>query len=165
MDRDEHYMSFALEEARKALAIREVPVGAIIVLGDEIIARGHNETETVNIATRHAEMIAIERASKYLGGWRLLDATMYVTLEPCAMCSGALVASRIKRVVIGTMDEKRGCCGSVINLVDDPAFNHRVEITTGVRAEECAGMLSDFFKMIRETPLGSLQKNPKEDEA
>ncbi len=148
-EREEYFMGLAIEEAKKALTEGDIPVGCVIVLGNRVVGRGHNRREIDNNPLAHAEIVAIEDAAPCFPSWRLLDTEMYVTLEPCAMCSGALVNARIARVVIGAMDEKRGCCGSVINLVDDPAFNHRVEIVTGVREEECSKMLSDFFKEIR----------------
>lgn len=147
---DEYYMRLALEEAYKAYSTYEVPVGAIIVNNGNIIGTGYNQRETLKDPTAHAEIIAIREASKRLGGWRLLNSTMYVTLEPCAMCAGAIVNSRIKRLVIGAMDTKRGCCGSVMNLLNNPHFNHRVDITYGVLEEECSKLIKDFFKKLRE---------------
>lgn len=144
---DERFMMEAIKEAMSSTY--EVPVGAIIVHEGEIIARGHNLTITTNDPTSHAEIVAIRKASRHLNSWRLLDCTMYVTLEPCAMCAGAIVNSRISRLVIGTMDEKRGCCGSVVELVRNPSFNHMVELTTGVLEDECSKLLSDFFKKLR----------------
>ncbi len=127
----------------------EVPVGAIIVHDGKIIGRGHNLIETCKDSTAHAEMSAIKMACEYLGGWRLLNCTMYVTLEPCAMCAGAIVNSRIDRLVIGAMDPKRGCCGSVEDLVTNPRFNHKVDLTVGVLESECSKILKDFFKKLR----------------
>lgn len=138
------YMKEAIKEAQNSTF--EVPIGAIIVYEDRIIARGHNLIETNQDPTEHGEIIAIKEASKFLGSWRLLDCTMYVTLEPCPMCAGAIINSRIKRLVIGTMDSKRGCCGSVYNIVDNEIFNHRVELTTGVMEEESRKLLQDFFR-------------------
>jgi tRNA(adenine34) deaminase len=146
---DELYMQMALEEAYKAFSTYEVPVGAVIVSDGKIIGRGFNRRETLKDPTAHAEIIAIKEASKYLGGWRLLNTTMYVTLEPCAMCSGAIINSRISRVVIGAMDPIRGCCGSVMNLLDNPNFNHRVQVTYGVMEEECSKIIKEFFKELR----------------
>ena len=145
------YMREALEEAKKAYSIYEVPVGAIIVYKGQIIARGFNQRETLKDPTAHAEILAIQEASKYLNSWRLLDCTMYVSLEPCAMCAGAIVNSRIERLVIGTRDLKRGCCGTVEDLTNHPKFNHRLEVEFGVLEEECSSILSNFFKELRES--------------
>jgi tRNA(adenine34) deaminase len=142
-------MRVALEEAARAEALGEVPVGAVIVKGSEEVARGHNLTHTSNDPSAHAEMIAIRRAAERIGHWRLLDCTLYVTLEPCAMCSGAIVLARIPRLVYGAVDPKAGMCGSLENLVQDPRLNHRVELTTGVLAEECGAVLRDFFRARR----------------
>lgn len=144
---DYKYMSEAIKEAQKSTY--EVPIGAIIVYENSIIARGHNLVETNQDPTDHAEIIAIKEASKVLGSWRLLDCTMYVTLEPCPMCAGAIINSRIKRLVIGAMDGKRGCCGSVYNLVENETFNHRVELETGLMEEESRKLLQDFFRKRR----------------
>ncbi len=144
-------MREALEEAKKAYSIYEVPVGAIIVYKGKIIGRGYNQRETLKDPTAHAEVLAIKEASKFLDSWRLLDCTMYVTLEPCAMCAGAIVNSRIGRLVIGTRDLKRGCCGTVEDLTNHPKFNHRLEVEFGVLEEECSSILSDFFKELRKS--------------
>ncbi|GFN36719.1 tRNA adenosine(34) deaminase TadA [Tepidimicrobium xylanilyticum] len=146
---DETYMELALEEAYKAFSTYEVPVGAVIVHDGKVIARGHNKRETLKDPTAHAEMIAIREASKYLNGWRLLGCTMYVTLEPCSMCAGAIINSRIERLVIGAKDPKRGCCGSVINLLNNPNFNHKVQVEYGVLEDKCSSILTDFFKELR----------------
>lgn len=143
------YMEQALIEARKAYEKEEIPVGAIIVRDNKIIARAHNIKEEKNDTTKHAEIIAIQKASKKLGSWRLNNCEMYVTLEPCAMCAGALIQSRIKKVYIGTMDLKTGACGSVLNLLEDYTFNHKVEIEKGIMQQECETILKDFFKMLR----------------
>lgn len=143
------YMREALREAEKAAELDEVPVGAVIVRGDEIISRGYNRTRTDNDPTAHAEMIAIRQAAAKLGGWRLTGCTMYVTLEPCSMCAGAIVWSRIEDLVIGAMDPKAGACGSVFNIPQEERLNHYVLIETGVRQEECSRLLSDFFKNLR----------------
>jgi len=143
------YMREAIIEARKAEAIGEVPIGAVIVRRGEIIARGHNLRETQLDPTAHAEMIAIKKASERLGAWRLLDCTLYVTLEPCPMCAGAIVQSRIERVVYGTPDPKAGCAGTLMNLLQEPRFNHLALVASGVLQEECAGMLSHFFRRLR----------------
>ena len=142
-------MRLALKEAYKAYSTYEVPVGAVIVHNGKVIGKGYNKRETLKDPTAHAEMIAIREASNYLGGWRLLDSTMYVTLEPCSMCAGAIINSRIERIVIGAKDPKMGCCGSVMNLLDNPNFNHRVDVTFGVLEEECSQIMKDFFKQLR----------------
>ncbi|MDO5688830.1 MAG: tRNA adenosine(34) deaminase TadA [Tissierellia bacterium] len=147
---EEYYMGLAIEQAKLAASIGEVPVGAVIVWKDVIIGQGYNRVETDKNPLRHAEIIAIEEASEKLGAWRLLDTTLYVTLEPCAMCAGAMIHGRVGRIVYGASDPKRGCAGSVLNLIEHPAFNHRCELIRGVRGEECAGLLSDFFKKLRE---------------
>lgn len=143
------YMKEALKEARKAIKIGEVPIGCVIVYGDKIIARGYNKRNTKKTTLAHAELIAIQKASKVLGDWRLEDCTMYVTLEPCQMCSGAIVQARIKEVVVGTMNPKAGCAGSILNLLQMEEFNHQVEIITGVMEEECKAILQEFFKELR----------------
>ena len=143
-------MKVALKEAQKAYNKLEVPVGCVIVKDGKIIAKAHNLKETKTDTTKHAEIIAIQKASKKLESWRLLDCEMYVTLEPCSMCAGAIINSRIKKVYIGTLDEKTGAAGSVLNLFEDYAFNHKVEVETGVMQLECKKMLQDFFKMLRE---------------
>ena len=145
----EHWMRLALEEARKAEALGEVPIGAIIVRGGEIVGRGYNLRETTHDATAHAEMIAIREASERIGAWRLLDCTLYVTLEPCPMCAGAIVQGRVPLVVYGTPDPKAGCAGTLMNLLQEPRFNHRTELIEGVLREECAEMLSAFFRGLR----------------
>lgn len=147
---EEKFMKMALKEAKKAYDKLEIPVGAVIVKDGEIIAKAHNLKETKFDTTKHAEIIAIQKASKKLESWRLLDCEMYVTLEPCSMCAGAIINSRIKKVYIGTLDEKTGAAGSVLNLFEDYAFNHKVEVETGVMQLECKKMLQDFFKMLRE---------------
>ncbi len=143
-------MKEALKEAKKAYSTYEVPVGAVIVYNGEIIGRGYNQRESLKDPTAHAEMLAIKDASKYLDAWRLMDCTMYVTLEPCAMCAGALVNSRIDRLIIGTRDPKRGCCGTIEDLTNHPKFNHRIEVEFGVLEEECSSIISSFFKELRE---------------
>lgn len=149
MDMHEKYMKLALKEAKKAYDKKEIPVGAVIVKDDKVIARAHNLKEIKNDTTKHAEILAIQKASKKLGCWRLEDCEMYVTLEPCSMCAGALIQSRVKKVYIGAMDYKTGACGSVLNLLSDYKFNHTVEVETGVLAEECEKILKDFFKELR----------------
>lgn len=144
------YMKEAIRQAKKAYALGEVPIGCVIVYEDRIIARGYNRRNTDKNTLSHAEITAIRRASKKMGDWRLEGCTMYVTLEPCQMCAGALVQSRIDRVVIGTMNPKAGCAGSVLNLLQMAEFNHQVEIERGVCREECADLLQRFFVELRE---------------
>lgn len=146
---DEKFMEIALEEAKKAKDIGEVPIGAVIVKNGEVIAKAYNKRETLKNPLAHAEILAIDEASKILDSWRLLDCTIYVTIEPCAMCAGAIVNSRIERLVIGAMDPKMGACGSVVDLVRHEKFNHRVEIMSGVLEEECSSIMKDFFKKLR----------------
>lgn len=150
IDIDSKYMKIALEEAKKAYRIEEVPIGAIIVHKGEVIARGYNQVERKNSPLGHAEIIAIDEACKHLGQWRLLDCTMYVTLEPCAMCAGAIVNSRIPNLIIGTRDFKGGSCGTILNVTNNSSFNHRVNVSIGTLAGECSHILSDFFKKLRE---------------
>lgn len=146
---EEKFMKEALKEAKKAYNKLEVPVGAVIVKDGQIIARAHNLKETKYDTTKHAEILAIQKASKKLNSWRLIDCEMYVTLEPCSMCAGALINSRIKRVYIGASDKKTGVVGSVFNLLEDYTFNHKVEYEKGILKEECENMLKDFFKELR----------------
>lgn len=150
MTQDEKYMKAAIREAKKAYVLDEVPIGCVIVQNDKIIARGYNRRNTDKNTLAHAEMSAIKKASKKTGDWRLEDCTMYVTLEPCQMCAGAIVQSRLGKVVIGSMNPKAGCAGSVINLLQMKQFNHQVEMVTGVMEEECSAMLSGFFQELRE---------------
>ena len=147
---NEEFMREAIKEAKKAYKKLEVPVGAVIVKNGEIIARAHNLKETKLDTTKHAEILAIQRASKKLQSWRLIDCEMYVTLEPCSMCAGALINSRMKKVYIGTLDKKTGAAGSVLNLFEDYTFNHKVEIEKGIMSDECEKLLKDFFKHLRE---------------
>ena len=148
---DEKYMKQALTEAKKAYNKLEVPVGVVIVKNGEIIAKAYNQKETKKDPTKHAEIIAIQKASKKLKSWRLLDCEMYVTLEPCSMCAGAIIQSRIKKLYIGTMDKKTGSCGSVFKLFEDYTFNHHVEVEYNICQEECEQILKNFFKMLRNT--------------
>ncbi|MBV6686280.1 tRNA adenosine(34) deaminase TadA [Bacillus sp. JRC01] len=150
MTRDERFMIEALKEAGKAAAIQEVPIGAVVVLGDEIIGRGHNLRETTQNAVTHAEMLAIQEACERIGTWRLEGAELYVTLEPCPMCSGAIILSRVEKVIYGAKDPKAGCAGTLMNLLDDERFNHQCVVVPGVMEQECGGMLSSFFKDLRE---------------
>ncbi len=154
MEQKEYYMKQALKEAKKAYKKLEVPVGAVIVKEGKIIARAHNQKETKTDTTKHAEILAIQKASKKLESWRLIDCEMYVTLEPCSMCAGAIINSRIKKVYIGAMDEKTGAVGSVLNLFEDYTFNHKVEAETGVMEKECQEHLKKFFKELRELKRG-----------
>lgn len=147
---DEKYMRAALREAKKAYALGEVPIGCVLVAEGRIIARGYNRRKTDHNTLSHAELNAIRKASKKTGDWRLEQCTMYVTLEPCQMCAGAIVQARIPKVYIGTMNPKAGCAGSLLNLLQFPAFNHQVEIESGILQEECAALLSGFFKEMRQ---------------
>lgn len=147
---EEKFMKEALKQAQKAYDKLEVPVGAVIVKNGKIIARAYNQKEEKNDTTNHAEILAIKKASKKLGSWRLIDCDMYVTLEPCSMCAGALIQSRIRKVYIGASDEKTGACGSVLNLLGDYKFNHKVEVEKGILQEDCEKMLKAFFKELRE---------------
>ena len=144
-----YYMKQALKEAEKAYQKLEVPVGAIIVKDGKIIARAHNQKETKMDTTKHAEILAIQKASKKLQSWRLIDCEMYITLEPCSMCAGAIINSRIKKIYIGTMDDKTGAAGSKLNLFEDYTFNHKVEVEKNIMKEECEEILKRFFKELR----------------
>ncbi len=145
----EYYMSLALQEARRAFTLDEVPVGAVIVKNNIIIAKGHNIRETMKNALGHAETIAIEEACRVLGGWRLMDCDIYVTLEPCPMCAGAAVNARINRIIFGAYDQKSGACGSVYNIANDDRLNHRIEVIPGILEGECKELLQEFFKRKR----------------
>ncbi|KAA2273318.1 MAG: tRNA adenosine(34) deaminase TadA [Staphylococcus haemolyticus] len=149
MVNDEYYMKLAIEEAKKAQKLGEVPIGAIIVKNNEVIASAHNLRETAQLPTAHAEHIAIERASKVVGSWRLEECKLYVTLEPCVMCAGAIVMSRIPKVVYGATDPKGGCSGSLMNLLEESRFNHRAEVVKGVLEQECGDLLRNFFRELR----------------
>ena len=146
---DEEYMKKALKQAEKAFSLGEVPIGCVIVHEDRIIARGYNRRVTDRSTLAHAEIRAIKRACRMIGDWRLEECTMYVTLEPCPMCAGAIVQARIPRVVIGCMNPKAGCAGSVLNLLDEKGFNHQVQVTTGVLQEDCSQLMKTFFRMLR----------------
>ena len=150
-DTDAKYMKEAIRQAKKAYAIGEVPIGCVIVRDGKIISRGYNRRTIDKNTLAHAELAAIKKASKKLDDWRLEGCTMYVTLEPCQMCAGALVQSRIDRVVVGCMNPKAGCAGSILNLLQMPEFNHQVELEIGVLEEECSQMMKDFFRELRET--------------
>lgn len=147
---DEVWMRLALEEARAAAAEDDVPVGAVAVCGGQVVARAHNRTRALRDPTAHAEILALREAAARLGDWRLSDCTLYVTLEPCAMCAGALVLARVARLVYGAVDPKAGMSGTLANLVQDDRLNHRVEVVRGVGAEEAAALLSEFFQQQRE---------------
>ena len=149
MSDDQKYMKIALSEAKTAAEIGEIPIGAVLVLDGEIIAKAHNMRETWQDATAHAETIVIREACKKLNRWRLTGATLYVTIEPCPMCAGAIVMSRISRVVDGSPDSKAGAAESLFNVVNNPALNHMVEVTSGVCSEECTQVMKDFFKKRR----------------
>ena len=143
-------MRAALKEAKKAYALGEVPIGCVLVADDKIIARGYNRRKTEKNTLAHAELTAIRKAGKKTGDWRLEQCTMYVTLEPCQMCAGAIVQARIPKVYIGSMNPKAGCAGSLLNLLQFPAFNHQVEIESGILQDECAALLTGFFKEMRD---------------
>ncbi|EPD50769.1 tRNA adenosine(34) deaminase TadA [Paenisporosarcina sp. FSL H8-0542] len=149
-EKDRTFMLEALSEAQKAATLGEVPIGAVIVYQDEIIARAHNLRETTQNATTHAELLAIQQACAKIGSWRLEEMTLYVTLEPCPMCAGAILQSRIPRVVYGARDVKAGCVDSLYRLLNDARFNHECEVTEGILAEECGGILTQFFRNLRE---------------
>ncbi|HHT88583.1 MAG TPA: nucleoside deaminase [Clostridiales bacterium] len=146
---DEKYMREALKQAKRAYQLGEVPIGCVIVYQGKIIGRGYNKRNTSKTTLAHAELTAINKASKKMGDWRLEDCTIYITLEPCQMCAGAIVQARIKRAVIGTMNPKAGCGGSILNLLQMEEFNHQVDITYGVLEDECTNILQTFFKELR----------------
>ncbi|GEM05879.1 tRNA-specific adenosine deaminase [Halolactibacillus miurensis] len=147
---DHYYMQLAIQEALKAETIGEVPIGAVLVYDGEVIASSFNLRETLETTASHAEMIVIDQGNQHFNSWRLEDCTLYVTLEPCPMCAGTIVQSRIKRVVFGALDPKAGCAGSLMNLLQDDRFNHQVDVTSGVEEEVCASLLQNFFKKLRE---------------
>ena len=149
MEIKNYYMKQALKEAEKAYQKLEVPVGAVIVKDGKIIARAHNQKETKKDTTKHAEILAIQKASRKLQSWRLIDCEMYITLEPCSMCAGAIINSRIKKIYIGTMDDKTGAAGSKLDLFEDYTFNHKVEVEKNIMKEECEEILKKFFKELR----------------
>ncbi|MDX8368030.1 tRNA adenosine(34) deaminase TadA [Cytobacillus sp. IB215665] len=149
MDKDEYYMRLALNEAKKAEQLNEVPIGAVIVKDNEIIASAFNLREREQRSLAHAELLAIDEACKSIGSWRLENTTLYVTLEPCPMCAGAIVLSRIQRVVYGAKDPKGGCAGTIMNLLDEKRFNHQVEVESGILEKECGSILTTFFNNIR----------------
>ena len=145
----EYYMKMALKEAKKAYKLGEVPIGCVIVCEDKIIGRGYNRRNTDKSTLAHAEIAAIKKASKIIGDWRLEDCTLYVTLEPCQMCAGAIVQARIPTVIMGSMNPKAGCAGSILNILEVPEFNHQVHTIKGILEEECSQMLTTFFKELR----------------
>lgn len=149
MTKDEFYMGKALEEAKTAFAVGEIPIGAVIIYQKKAIARSYNLRESLPCATAHAELLAIEKACRVLGRWRLSGCTLYVTCEPCPMCAGAIVNSRLDRVVYGCADPKAGAVRSLFQLADSPLLNHRAAVTAGVRADECAALLKEFFRRKR----------------
>lgn len=151
MTEDEKYMKQAIKLAKKAADNGDVPIGCVIVYDGKVIARGYNRRNADKTTLAHAEILAIKKASKYLGDWRLEDCTMYVTLEPCQMCAGAIVQARIPKVVIGCMNPKAGCAGSILNLLDIKQFNHQVETVRGVLEEECSTLMKEFFVWLRES--------------
>lgn len=149
IDKDKYYMGLALREARKAYKLEEIPVGCVIVYKDTVVATGFNLRETSRNPLSHAELIAIDRASLVMGKWRLEETVLYVTLEPCPMCAGAIVQARIERLVFGTEDPKSGAAGSLLNIPEDKRLNHQVQITGGILREECSNLLKEFFKNLR----------------
>ena len=161
MTNDEKYMKEAIRQAQKAYALGEVPIGCVIVYQDKIIGRGYNRRNTDKNTLSHAEITAINKASKKIGDWRLEDCTLYVTLEPCQMCSGAIVQARITRVVMGAMNPKAGCGGSILNILEMPQFNHQVQVERGVLGEECTELLTTFFRELRER--NRLEKQKKRE--
>ncbi|WP_231607596.1 MULTISPECIES: tRNA adenosine(34) deaminase TadA [Fictibacillus] len=162
LEKDEFYMGLALEEAQKAADIGEVPIGAILVIEDEIVATAHNLREAEQRAIAHAELLAIDQACRDKEAWRLEGATLYVTLEPCAMCSGAIVLSRVSRVVYGAADPKGGCAGTLMNLLQEERFNHQCEVVAGVKSEACGQILSSFFKKLRDRKRKEKEERRKE---
>lgn len=149
MEEHEKYMKEAIRLAKKAYRLGEVPIGCVIVYQNKIIGRGYNRRKTDKNTLSHAEIIAIRKASKFVGDWRLEDCRLYVTLEPCQMCAGAIVQARIPEVYIGCMNPKAGCAGSILNILNMPEFNHQAAITTGILQDKCSRMLTDFFKELR----------------
>ena len=162
MTEQERFMKEAIRQAKKAAALGEVPIGCVIVHDGQVIGRGYNRRNTDKSTLAHAEITAIKRASKKLGDWRLEDCTLYVTLEPCQMCAGAIVQARIPEVMIGCMNPKAGCAGSVLDMLHEDGFNHQAEVETGVLGEECSRMMKDFFKELREE--GKRKKAEKTEE-
>lgn len=160
MTPEEKYMKEAIRQAKKAEALGEVPIGCVIEYEGKIIGRGYNRRMADKTVLAHAEILAIRKACRKMGDWRLEGCTMYITLEPCPMCAGAIVQARISRVVIGSMNPKAGCAGSVLNLLQEPGFNHQVETRSGVLQEECSVMLSQFFKELRRKKTKNKESEP-----
>lgn len=160
---DEKYMKEAIRQAKKAAALDEVPIGCVIVNEGQIIARGYNRRNTDKNTLSHAELLAIRKASKKLGDWRLEGCTLYVTLEPCQMCAGAIIQARVDRVVIGSMNPKAGCAGSVLNILEMDGFNHKAEVERGILQEECSRMLSEFFRELRERKKTKIVRSERID--
>ena len=158
MEEAKKYMKAAIAQAKRAYRLGEVPIGCVIVRDGKIIARGYNRRNTEKSTLAHAEIQAIRKASKVIGDWRLEDCTMYITLEPCQMCAGAIVQARIPRVVIGSRNPKAGCAGSILDLLHVPAFNHQVELEEGVLQEECSEMLTSFFRELRKKKKQASEK-------
>lgn len=152
---DIKYMKEAIRQAKKAEAIGEVPIGCVIVCQEEIIGRGYNKRNLKGSTLAHAEMLAIQKASKKLGDWRLEECTIYITLEPCPMCAGAIVQARIPKVVIGAMNPKAGCAGSILNLLEERRFNHQAETRRGLLEEECRKLMTEFFKKLRRREISN----------
>lgn len=165
MTQQEAYMKEALKQAKKAYAIEESPIGCIIVYKDTIIARAYNKRNKKKSTLAHAELLAIQKASKVLGDWRLEECTMYITLEPCQMCAGAIVQARITKVVIGAMNPKAGCAGSVLNLLEMKEFNHQVEVERGILEKECSNIMKLFFKELREKRKLEKQKTETDEKS
>lgn len=165
MTRDEKYMKEAVKQAKKAYALGEVPIGCVIVYQDKIIGRGYNRRNTDKNTLAHAEITAINKASKKMGDWRLEGCTLYVTLEPCQMCAGAIVQARVTETVIGAMNPKAGCCGSILNILEMPEFNHQVIVRRGILEEECRDILKIFFKELRERNRLEKQERRQAQEA
>ncbi|TYS58896.1 tRNA adenosine(34) deaminase TadA [Sutcliffiella horikoshii] len=147
---DEHFMKLAIEEAKKAEALKEVPIGAVLVHDGKVISKGYNLRETTQRSITHAEIMVIDQACEALQTWRLEEATLYVTLEPCPMCAGAIIQSRINKVVYGAKDPKAGCAGTLMNILQDERFNHQTEVVSGIMEEECGDLLSSFFRKLRQ---------------
>ncbi|WP_071461110.1 tRNA adenosine(34) deaminase TadA [Bacillus massilinigeriensis] len=161
---DERFMREAIIEAEKARVLGEVPIGAVIVLDGQVISRGHNLRETNQRSTAHAEILAIEEACRKIGSWRLEDTELFVTLEPCPMCAGAIMLSRVKRVVYGASDPKGGCAGTLMDILRDERFNHQSEVVPGVLEERCGRMLSDFFRELREEKKQDRKRQKEQQE-
>lgn len=160
---DEKYMKEAIKEAKKAYKLKEVPIGCVIVYQGKIIGRGYNRRNTDKSTLSHAEITAIRKASKYIGDWRLEGCTLYVTLEPCQMCSGAIIQARINKVVMGAMNPKAGCGGSLLNILENESFNHQAEVVRGVLEEECSDMLTTFFKDLRVRVKAEKEEKKKQE--